>query len=167
MFFKLKILCLSSSGSHDTFIDSKVNFKEEISKLCGFSSNSKKVSKCNVTPSIFKSFFNYFQVHVLRKDGRTVPKGKGKRKLRGDTDLIYLRATRPTCNNQGRVCHHGNHDVVRGDLQTATGCDRLCCGKGHRTVSKVVESPCRCKFSWCCEVNCQLCNSTVTQNVCN
>lgn len=118
----------------------------------------------SVSQLLKKNFLNAVQVHVLRKDGRTVPKGKGKRKLRGDTDLIYLRATRPSCNNQGRICvANGNHNSDDGLI----GCDKLCCGKGHTTVSKTVESPCRCKFSWCCEVTCDLCNTTVTQQVCN
>uniref|UniRef100_A0A914WHF4 Protein Wnt n=1 Tax=Plectus sambesii TaxID=2011161 RepID=A0A914WHF4_9BILA len=40
------------------------------------------------------------------------------------------------------------------------GCDYLCCGRGHELAATVVrETNCRCKFQWCCEVNCEICRN--------
>ena len=37
------------------------------------------------------------------------------------------------------------------------GCDLLCCGRGYKTASVQVQENCKCRFKWCCEVQCQTC----------
>ena len=45
-------------------------------------------------------------------------------------------------------------------------CDRLCCGRGHNTESRVIKKTCHCKFTFCCEVKCQVCKKRMRVTVC-
>lgn len=40
------------------------------------------------------------------------------------------------------------------------GCHSLCCGRGYNTRIVNVEERCRCKFRWCCYVECDTCQYT-------
>ncbi|CAG0909381.1 unnamed protein product [Cyprideis torosa] len=50
----------------------------------------------------------------------------------------------------GRECNR----TSRG----ADSCDTLCCGRGYDTSPVLVTTRCRCRFHWCCRVECQQCN---------
>lgn len=47
------------------------------------------------------------------------------------------------------------------------GCRFMCCGRGYRTIERVAEVKCNCKFVWCCQVKCQWCKSKVIEHRCN
>ncbi|XP_071810147.1 protein Wnt-16-like [Asterias amurensis] len=53
----------------------------------------------------------------------------------------------------GREC---NRTSSGGD-----SCDLLCCGRGYNTQEVRLVERCDCKFIWCCEVKCRVCE-TVT-----
>ena len=46
------------------------------------------------------------------------------------------------------------------------GCELMCCGRGFATARRRVAERCRCKFHWCCRVECQTCVRTVETNTC-
>ncbi|VEL32735.1 unnamed protein product [Protopolystoma xenopodis] len=46
-------------------------------------------------------------------------------------------------------------------------CSQLCCGRGYKNVTEVVEEKCNCRFHWCCQVECETCARRELGHVCN
>lgn len=46
-------------------------------------------------------------------------------------------------------------------------CSSLCCGRGFNLIKKESNNRCKCKFHWCCHVECQTCYSTEWISICN
>ncbi|CAN8005311.1 unnamed protein product, partial [Ixodes hexagonus] len=36
-------------------------------------------------------------------------------------------------------------------------CERVCCGRGHRSFSELVQERCHCRVVWCCQLECKTC----------
>lgn len=53
--------------------------------------------------------------------------------------------------------------AVVGDEQS---CEVLCCGRGYNSFKTTVSERCRCKFHWCCEVRCSICEHSLDVHVC-
>ncbi|NP_001310746.1 protein Wnt-7b-like precursor [Parasteatoda tepidariorum] len=73
-------------------------------------------------------------------------------------DLVYLEKSPNYCEadpmkgstgTSGRLCNR----TSRG----TDGCDLLCCGRGYNTHQFTRTAQCRCKFHWCCYVDCRVC----------
>ncbi len=55
-------------------------------------------------------------------------------------------------------------------LQTSKGidgCDLLCCNRGYTTRRERRTERCKCKFHWCCYVECEECVRDVQISTCN
>jgi len=85
-----------------------------------------------------------------------------------DTDLVYLVTSPDYCE----------YDVKKGSLGTKgrecdpaskgiDGCDLLCCNRGYTTRRERRTERCRCKFHWCCYVECEECVRDVQISTCN
>ena len=59
---------------------------------------------------------------------------------------------------QGRVC--------KRDSKGMDGCDMMCCGRGYNTLKTKVKERCKCKFHWCCYVECKTCTKDVELTIC-
>ncbi|CAH1130295.1 unnamed protein product [Ceutorhynchus assimilis] len=75
------------------------------------------------------------------------------------TDFCHLNTTLGSFGTQGRSCN--------GTSQGEDGCGILCCARGFQTYEKVVQKNCQCKFHYCCDVKCEICNETVKYSICN
>lgn len=73
-------------------------------------------------------------------------------------DLLYVADSPDFCapnrrtgspGTRGRACNSSALDL--------SGCDLLCCGRGHRQESVQLEENCLCRFHWCCVVQCHQC----------
>jgi len=85
-----------------------------------------------------------------------------------DTDLVYLVTSPDYCE----------YDVKKGSLGTKgrecdptskgiDGCDLLCCNRGYTTRRELRTERCKCKFHWCCYVECEECEREVQISTCN
>lgn len=103
---------------------------------------------------------------MYRRDGRTElhPK-KIQRPKR--MEIVYTQQSPNYCEKNrglgslgtdGRRC---NRTVTGID-----GCDLLCCGRGYNTHQIDRTWQCRCKFQWCCQVQCDICHERVEEYTC-
>ncbi|KAE8581363.1 hypothetical protein XENTR_v10024761 [Xenopus tropicalis] len=100
-------------------------------------------------------------------DGKTIIPVGHNIKPPDKQDLIYSAESPDFCQanrktgspgTRGRVCNSTALDVG--------GCDLLCCGRGHREETVVVEENCLCRFHWCCVVQCKKCTVKKELSVC-
>lgn len=95
---------------------------------------------------------------IASNDGNGfIPEGKTI-KPPGRQDLVYTDESPDFCKlnmktgsqgTQGRECNITSEDV--------DGCDLLCCSRGYQRNFSTVQSNCKCRFLWCCEVICSTC----------
>lgn len=91
-------------------------------------------------------------------DGKTlIPVGQNI-KPPDKQDLIYSDESPDFClanrktgslGTRGRMCNSTAMDI--------SGCDLLCCERGYREETVVLEENCLCRFHWCCVVQCKKC----------
>ncbi|EEB10365.1 protein Wnt-4 precursor, putative [Pediculus humanus corporis] len=84
------------------------------------------------------------------------------------TDLVYLQESPDYCEHNETLGIFG----TRGRLCNRTslgldGCRLLCCGRGYQTRLKDIEEKCHCKFVWCCNVVCEMCQYRKDEHICN
>jgi wnt family len=73
-----------------------------------------------------------------------------------DVSLVYFRSSPNYCT-----------DTVGRSCNSASDCERVCCGRGHVTQKKtVIDARCRCRFHYCCHVTCEPCERTVEDYIC-
>nr|BDP28883.1 Wnt2 protein [Cladonema pacificum] len=84
-----------------------------------------------------------------------------------ETELVYLEESPDYCVKNlkegtlgvaGRRCNRTSPGP--------DGCDIMCCGMGFHTKKVWMESNCKCKFIWCCEVKCRKCRTETKQHFC-
>ncbi|XP_034474118.1 LOW QUALITY PROTEIN: protein Wnt-10b [Drosophila innubila] len=85
-----------------------------------------------------------------------------------ETSLFYYQRSPNFCERdlgadiQGTVGRKCNRNTTTSD-----GCASLCCGRGHSQVKERRAERCRCKFEWCCTVECDECHIEEWISVCN
>ncbi|XP_055680175.1 protein Wnt-2 isoform X2 [Lutzomyia longipalpis] len=105
-------------------------------------------------------------VLVNRRKGRmavNLKKAQHPKRL----ELVYLQ---PSPNYCERDVHLGSLGTMgRHCNRTARGiegCDLLCCGRGYNTHQINRTWQCRCKFQWCCHVQCDICHEHYEEYTC-
>ncbi|KAI2660540.1 Protein Wnt-6 [Labeo rohita] len=101
-------------------------------------------------------------------DGKTlIPVGQNI-KPPDKQDLIYSAESPDFClpnrktgslGTRGRMCNSTALDV--------SGCDLLCCERGYRDETVVLEENCLCRFHWCCVVQCKKCSVRKELSLCH
>lgn len=94
---------------------------------------------------------------------RTRKKSKVKRRVIvsvAKDDLVYVQRSPNFCvedkskgisGTTGRVCSKTSDG--------SDSCYLLCCGRGYNTHVKRITTRCDCKFEWCCQVQCNVCDT--------
>lgn len=96
----------------------------------------------------------------VRRPGRRAPKPSL-------TDLVYIESSPDYCRKNIRTGVPGTRGrECNRDSRGSDGCGLLCCGRGYRTETVVMEVDCHCKFQWCCTVKCEKCNEHITKYIC-
>jgi len=78
--------------------------------------------------------------------------------MKGSPDYCHKNHTIGSLGTTGRVC--------QVESKGMDGCDLMCCGRGYNTVNTRVKERCKCKFHWCCYVECKTCSKSVQLTVC-
>lgn len=82
-------------------------------------------------------------------------------------DLVYFEESPDYCNANPETGSRGT--VGRECSKTSSGmdgCNLLCCGRGYNTFKRKVVERCKCKFKWCCYVECQTCERIEDVYIC-
>jgi len=82
-------------------------------------------------------------------------------------DLVFIRSSPDYCHKNHTIGSLGTSGrVCNVDSKGMEGCDLMCCGRGYNTVKTRVKERCKCKFHWCCYVECKTCTKSVQLTVC-
>ncbi|XP_060516591.1 protein Wnt-10a [Cylas formicarius] len=95
----------------------------------------------------------------------TPRKNKYKRDL--SYDLLYYQKSPNFCEKDALLDIPGTIGRVCNRTTTSpNSCSALCCGRGYNLVKQRKTEMCNCKFYWCCEVKCKVCNVEEWISVC-
>ncbi|KPI93424.1 Protein Wnt-5 [Papilio xuthus] len=96
-------------------------------------------------------------------------KAHARRRARPRPRLRYVTPSPDYCEPEPAAGSLGTHGrKCNASLGSgAGGCARLCCGRGRRAVRSSRLERCRCRYHWCCRVDCQLCRVTTEEHYCN
>ena len=86
-----------------------------------------------------------------------------------DKKLVYLDSSPNYCVRNSTVGSPGMLGrICRGDEVSTDACKSLCnaCGLRHQTIQEVKTTKCKCKFVWCCSVQCEECTSKFSVTTC-
>ena len=98
---------------------------------------------------------------------------RGRKQIReakntvGDRQLLFLEKSPNFCfenkdrgvpGTKGRVCN-----VTSDNMDS---CKLLCCGRGYNIQIRRNVKRCNCKFKWCCNVDCDVCESLEKVHTC-
>ncbi|XP_065845218.1 protein Wnt-2b-A-like [Oscarella lobularis] len=91
--------------------------------------------------------------HMKLKDKKTGKEPK-------TDDIVYLRASPNYCTENKNLAIKGvANRECNPNASNPGNCHQLCCGHGVEE-KKVVKEQCKCKFVWCCGVQCTQCTET-------
>lgn len=153
---KIQCICHGPSGSCTmrTCWVTLPDFREVGGALRNAYSKSKKVK------NIFERR-NKNQYPSLAYIENGIPKKPMKRELiYTDSSPSYCvsNSTTRTNGTEGRICRSVSSDT--------DNCSYLCCGRGYDVQRKLRKWDCKCKFYWCCHVECEECHEPSKQYVC-
>lgn len=98
---------------------------------------------------------------IISNDGKNIMPFGRTIKPPSRQDLVYADASPNFCKKskkygslgtKGRECDPNSMGVG--------GCDLLCCHRGYSKTQVTVRENCKCRFLWCCKVECEVCEST-------
>lgn len=118
--------------------------------------------------------------HLVLTKGKLPSKKQPKK-----AELVFLQMSPNYCERdlasgslgtQGRTCNitsRGNCQIIVNQqccqpkkIAGTEGCDLMCCGRGYNTHQYVKNTQCRCKFHWCCTVQCDTCSEITEEYTC-
>ncbi|KAI6175225.1 Protein Wnt [Aphelenchoides fujianensis] len=110
------------------------------------------------------------EVQIVRPDENSRPMMERKNpmfKRHTNTDLVYLNPSPDYCEADPARGILGTHGRACNVSSIALdGCDLLCCHRGYNAEMRVVKERCKCKFHYCCRVECQTCERVVEHYTC-
>nr|QDW65347.1 Wnt6 [Himerometra robustipinna] len=84
------------------------------------------------------------------------------------TDLVYSVESPNFCEPDRKVGSIGTAGrVCNSTSEGVEGCQIMCCNRGFTDEIMNRTYHCRCRFKWCCVVECDICTKNVTISRCN
>ncbi|XP_069552966.1 protein Wnt-8-like isoform X2 [Brachyistius frenatus] len=155
---------------------------------CHGMSESCSVKTCWMQLSDFREIGNYLKIkhsqaqklYINQKRMRTGNSADNRGAIVAafgsiaQTELIYLEDSPDYCGKntssgmygtEGRECLQHAEGLTQWERRS---CRRLCHECGLRVDERRTEvvSSCKCKFHWCCKVNCEDCSQVIIKHVC-
>jgi len=82
-------------------------------------------------------------------------------------DLVFIKESPNYCHHNSTTGSLGTIGrVCQADSKGVDGCEQMCCGRGYNKIKTKVRERCKCKFHWCCYVECKTCTKPVELTVC-
>jgi len=82
-------------------------------------------------------------------------------------DVIFIDDSPDYCSISSAAGSLGTRGRRCNDTSLGTeGCKKMCCGRGYSTQEITVEQRCKCKFHWCCQVQCKICVKRIKIHTC-
>ncbi|KAI6218326.1 Wnt-4 protein precursor [Aphelenchoides besseyi] len=110
------------------------------------------------------------EVQIIRPDENSRPVMERKNpmfKRHTSHDLVYLNPSPDYCEpDQSRGIFGTHGRPCNFSSMAVDSCDLLCCHRGFDTEMRVVKERCKCKFHYCCRVECQTCERTIEHHTC-
>lgn len=84
------------------------------------------------------------------------------------TDLLYYETSPDFCSpnpdfdvkgTKGRICSE--------NADAENSCQKLCCGRGHKTEKREEKYKCECQFKYCCILDCKICTRRTSIHKCS
>lgn len=103
----------------------------------------------------------------FKRDGSRLLVNAVTKDAPGKTDLIYLLDSPNYCLNDESTGSLGTRGRICNNTRESKGnCENLCCQRGYKTHLIMKIYNCKCKFHWCCEVECEECRKKFTEYRC-
>ncbi|XP_040578174.1 protein Wnt-4 isoform X9 [Lepeophtheirus salmonis] len=141
-----------------------------VSGSCELKTCWRSIASFRIIGEILKEKFdNAHEVTQKKRRGRRMllPRYQ-KFKPHTDTDLVYLKNSPDYCDfdmQRGSLGTHGRECNPNSD--NVNGCNIMCCNRGFITRKEKRVERCKCKFHWCCYVECEECFREVQVSTCN
>jgi len=145
-----------------------------VSGSCQVKVCSRKLSSFDRVGALLKEKYDTApRVQVAQVKGRRSPRDHKikpvKQFIKGLTsgDLVYYEKSPDFCaydlsvsalGTRGRQCNNSSLGI--------DGCPLLCCRRGFKMIKVSQKENCNCRFTWCCEVQCQLCKHSNHISIC-
>ena len=82
-------------------------------------------------------------------------------------DLVYNVQSPDFCEYDQKIGSLGTKGrLCIKDSKGSDSCKKLCCNRGYTEKVNVSSVPCRCKFTYCCQVTCDSCQKTTITHFC-
>ena len=133
-----------------------------LSGSCTLKTCWRKMSPIRDISTRIKLRFNGAAKVTISNDGaKLIPEGEQTIKAPVTEDLVYSMDSPDYCEPNKSLGSIGTaRRVCDPNSIGIGGCDLLCCGRRYSTRQVEVTENCNCRFRWCCEVICQICNVT-------
>ncbi|XP_040566218.1 protein Wnt-5b [Lepeophtheirus salmonis] len=82
-------------------------------------------------------------------------------------DLIFIDQSPNYCHPNSTTGSLGTQSRrCNKNSKGPDGCQQMCCRRGYTTLRTRIKERCKCKFHWCCYVECESCFKRVELTVC-
>ncbi|VDD97851.1 unnamed protein product [Enterobius vermicularis] len=141
-----------------------------MSGSCNMKTCYKKMPSFRKVGAILKEKFDgATEVNVELEESRPVITRRDLQfKKHTKADLVYSDPSPDFCEpdpENGVLGTHGRQCNTSSLFPDE--CSQLCCNRGYRTYKRRIQRECHCKFVYCCHVECEICTTTVSEEICN
>lgn len=141
-----------------------------VSGSCELKTCWRSVASFRMIGEMLKKKFDVAQeVRQRKRRGRRMLEPRFQRfKPHTDTDLVFLKESPNYCDfnmKQGSLGTQGRECNPIGNGPES--CAEMCCDRGHTKRTERRVERCKCKFHWCCFVQCEECYREVEVSTCN